>query len=256
MIVTTGGRTTEEYIKKAMEVATDLQIPYISRRKQSLQSLYKQYNPVVIVGKEGIRLYHQDAKEPYFFHPNLAMVRVKRLMNHEHDAFIEIAQLKQGDTLLDCTLGYASDSIVASYIVGDAGRVMGVEASPILAYLTKLGLQSWEGQNREIQAAMQRIEVIEANHDCYLRSLPSKSVDVVYFDPMFEESIGESTALQTLSPFTVYSQLTGDIIDEAKRVARKKVILKDHFRSERFQQLGFTQHIRKTSKFHYGTIDL
>ncbi|WP_042346624.1 class I SAM-dependent methyltransferase [Bacillus massiliigorillae] len=256
MIVTTAGRTTEEYIAKAKAVANDLQVAYEPRRKKSLQALFKMHTLVVVVGKDGIQLYHQDGSEPYFFHPNLAMVRVKRLMNDSHDAFIEVAGLKQGDALLDCTLGYASDSIVASFVVGETGKVIGVEASHILAYLTKIGLQTWEGQHEEIEKAMRRITVVEGNHYDYLQRMPSKSVDVVYFDPMFEESIDESNALQTLSHFTSFASITDEIIAEARRVARRRIVLKDHFRSTRFEQLGFTQHIRKTAKFHYGTIDL
>ncbi|MEH6941265.1 class I SAM-dependent methyltransferase [Bacillus sp. JJ722] len=256
MIVTTAGRTTEEYVAKAKEVANDLQVPYEPRRKRSLRALFKLHPLVVVVGKEGIHLYHQDGSEPYFFHPNLAMVRVKRLINDGHDAFIDISGLKQGDELLDCTLGYASDSIVASFVVGETGKVIGVEASPILAYLAKEGLQSWKGQHVQIEEAMRRITVVEGNHYNYLQQMPSNSVDVVYFDPMFEESIDESNALQTLSHFTSFAGITNEIIAEARRVARRKIVLKDHFRSTRFEEFGFIQHIRKTAKFHYGTIDI
>lgn len=256
MIVTTAGRTTEEYVTKAKAVANDLQVPYEPRRKRSVQALFKLHKLVVVVGKEGIQLYHRDGSEPYFFHPNLAMVRVKRLINEGHDIFIDVSGLKQGDVLLDCTLGYASDSIVASFVVGETGKVIGVEASPILAYLAKEGLQRWEGQQEQIEEAMRRIKVVEGNHYDYLQQMPSNSVDVVYFDPMFEESINESNALQTLSHFTSFASISNEIIAEARRVARRKIVLKDHFRSTRFEQLGFTQHIRKTAKFHYGTIDL
>lgn len=256
MIVTTAGRTNEQYVAKAKEVATDLQVPYIKRNKKSLQSLHAENENIVVVGKDGIQLYHRDGKEPYFFHPNVAMIRVKRIINGESDPLIEAADLKEGDSFFDCTLGYASDSIVASYIVGEKGKVIGTEASPVLAYLTKQGLQSWKYDSSPIEQAMRRIIVQTGNHYDYLKEMPDNSVDVVYFDPMFEHSITESNAMQTLASFTSFAPLTEEIISEAKRVARKKVVLKDHFRSTRFQQLGFQQQIRKTSKFHYGVITI
>ena len=50
------------------------------------------------------------------------MFRVKRLMRGEHDPFVQATQLESGMTVLDCTLGMASDSIVASYMVGESGK--------------------------------------------------------------------------------------------------------------------------------------
>ncbi|MGM9926872.1 MAG: class I SAM-dependent methyltransferase [Bacillus sp. (in: firmicutes)] len=255
MIVTTAGRTSEQYIEQAKLVAYELNIPYIKRNKQSLNKLHEQHENIVVVGKAGIQLYHREGKDPYFFHPNIAMIRVKRMQNGEHDPLVDAADLQEGDSFLDCTLGYASDSIVASYAVGENGRVTGIEASILLAYLTKQGLQNWEHDYPPVQQAMRKINVLTGDHYTYLQQMPSDSVDVVYFDPMFEESIAESNALQTLAHFTDFSPLTEETIAEAKRVARKKVVLKDHFRSTRFQQFGFRQQIRKTSKFHYGVID-
>ena len=56
---------------------------------------------------------------------------------------------------------------------------------------------------------------------------------------MFEESILESDGIRTLTHFAVTHSLTEEIIEEAKRVARNRVVLKDHFRSLRFEQFGF-----------------
>ena len=138
--------------------------------------------------------------------------------------------------------------------MGETGRVTGIEGSRILAYMAETGLRSWEGQFPEMEAAMRRIEVVASNHYEYLVACPDKSVDVVYFDPMFEEGIEESTAMRTISGFAVFTDIHKDIITEAKRIARRKVVMKDHFRSRKFAELGFEQHIRKSAKFHYGTI--
>ncbi len=40
-------------------------------------------------------------------------------------------------TVLDCTLGMASDSIVASYVVGESGKVTGLEGVSMASYYGK-----------------------------------------------------------------------------------------------------------------------
>lgn len=256
MIVTTAGRTNQEYIQLAKKVADELGIPYVKRNKQSIAKMFSLSGNIVVIGKQGIELHNKDSQEPYFFHPNVAMIRAKRILKGEHDPFIEVSGLKAGDSFLDCTLGYGSDSIIASLIVGESGKVIGVESSTILAYIVKEGLQSWNSQNQQINLAMRRVEVVNSNHFDVLKRMPTKSIDVIYFDPMFEESITESNALQAMSFHCNHETITADTIKEAKRVARKKIVLKDHFRSERFQMLGFEQQIRKTAKFHFGFINV
>jgi hypothetical protein len=82
------------------------------------------------------------------------------------------------------------------------------------------------------------------------------SFDVVYFDPMFQEQIDESNGINGIKAIALYTTLTPMAIQEAKRVAKQKVVLKDHWKSSRFEEHGFTVQKRKTSKFHYGTIDI
>jgi len=256
MIVTTAGRTNQEYTNIAKKVAAELGIPYVKRNKQSIAKMYSLSSNIVVIGKQGIELHNKDSNEPYFFHPNVAMIRAKRILKGEHDPLIEVSGLKEGESFLDCTLGYGSDSIIASLVVGESGKVIGIESSEILAYIVKEGLQSWGSQNQRIDQAMRNIEVINSNHLDILKSMPTKSIDVIYFDPMFEESITESNAIQAMSHHCNHETITADTIEEAKRVARKKIVLKDHFRSERFQMLGFEQQIRKTAKFHFGVINI
>jgi hypothetical protein len=51
-------------------------------------------------------------------------------------------------------------------------------------------------------------------------------------------------------------ELTNTEIEQAKRVAIHKVILKDHFRSPRFEKFGFYVCKRPSAKFHFGVINL
>lgn len=256
MFVTTAGRTNDEMIVKAKETAKRLNASYIPRKKKSVLRLQDEINSdCLVVGKERLELFPQGSSQPFFFHPNSAMFRIKRLINGEHDPFADAAKLEKGMSFLDCTLGLASDSIVASYLVGENGTVTGTEGQKYLAYVVKEGLLSWESGFEVMNKAMARIKVIHINSLDYLRSLPNEAVDCVYFDPMFEESILESDGIKALGHLALYQDLNTETINEALRVAKRRVILKDHYKSKRFEAYGFVAHRRKTAKFHFGVLE-
>ncbi|MGO4887671.1 class I SAM-dependent methyltransferase [Anaerobacillus sp. MEB173] len=257
MIVTTAGRTTETMIEKAKQVAKELNLRYINRNENSIKMLQACYHTdVFVVGKERFEIYEKGHVYPFFFHPNSAMFRVKRILRGEIDPFISTANLQKGMTLLDCTLGLASDSIVASVAAGDQGNVVGIENNHYIAYLVKAGLAEWDSGLPEMNEGMNRIKVIKGHHLDVLRSLPVNSFDIVYFDPMFEENIESSNGISALRNFASYESMTQDVIDEAKRVAKQRVVLKDHWKSNRFETFGFTVFKRPTATFHFATIEV
>lgn len=256
MFVTTAGRTNQQMIEKAMEIADRLAVPYVMRRKKSVHTLQNENNSeCIVVGKERLELFPLGNEQPFFFHPNSAMFRIKRLANGEHDPFADAAQLTKGMTFLDCTLGLASDSIVASYLVGDEGRVTGTEGQKYLAFMVREGLKTWDSEVSYINRAMAGIQVIHSHADAYLKALPDNSVDCVYFDPMFDETILESDGIKALGHLALYDDLNEETIKEALRVTKKRVLLKDHYKSKRFEQYGFNVFHRKTAKFHFGTLE-
>lgn len=257
MIVTTSSRPDTQLIHTAKEAANDLNSSFIMRNKQGIQTMKTSLNEDILVfGKNRIELHVVQNKAPLFFHPNSAMFRLKRLLRGESDSFLEACGLNIGDSLLDCTLGLASDSIIASYRVGDEGYVQGIEASKNIAYIVKMGLKSWNTDLTELNEAMKRIRVASTDHVTFLKKCEDKSFDIVYFDPMFEESIDESVGLLPLKSVAVYKELVYEAIVEAKRVAKKRVVLKDHWKSSRFEEHGFLVNIRKSAKFHYGVIEI
>jgi hypothetical protein len=255
MFVTTAGRTNQQMIEKAIETADQLEVPYIPRKKKSIQSLQNETNSeCIVVGKERLELFHMAAAHPFIFHPNSAMFRIKRLERGEHDPFAEASQLSKGMTFLDCTLGLASDSIVASYLVGDEGMVTGTEGQKFLAYVVREGLKTWDSKLPSMNEAMARIKVIHKRAIDFLKTLPNNSIDCVYFDPMFEDSILESDGIKALGQFALYEDLSKETIEEAVRVSKNRVLVKDHYKSLRFEQYGFHVFRRKTAKFHFGIL--
>lgn len=257
MIITTAGKATSPLIRRAMNLAQTYHIPFKERQGVSIEEMKMNYqDDVLIVGKEQLVIAPKNSDTRLFFHPNLAMIRAKRVLKGETEPLIETAKLKTGMSFLDCTLGLASDSIIASLVVGSKGQVTGIEGNELLYLLVKEGLTSHKTGHSDIDQAMKRIQVVHEDHLHYLQHVEANSFDIVYFDPMFQEGIEESNGINPIREYAISSDITAEIIEEAKRVAKERVVLKDHWKSKRFQELGFTQYKRKTSLFHYGTIEV
>ena len=124
-----------------------------------------------------------------FFHPNMSQLRIKNIRMGDEDHMAAALDLQEGMSVLDCTLGFGADSIVASFVVGEGGQVIGLEASPLIAFITSEGMKKFLATNYELHSAIKRVKVINADYNDYLQTLPDKSVDVVYFDPNVPSSI-------------------------------------------------------------------
>ena len=119
-------------------------VPYLRRgHSGSLDDLYEKYglDALLVATKLGPHVFTQEGR--FFFHPSMADLRLKHIAAGESDHLIEALDLKPGAKVLDCTLGLASDALVASYAVGAAGKVVGVEAAPRLAFTVARGLQQY-----------------------------------------------------------------------------------------------------------------
>ena len=201
-------------------------------------------------------MYDLGSDKPLFFHPNMAAIRMKRIERGESDPFLAITGLNEGMTLLDCTMGMAADAWVAAFAVGEAGRVTGLEVNPYIHFIMAEGRHHYEETDSAYKDALKRIDMIQADYNDFLRDSASNSYDIVYLDPMFTETVEESVGLSGLRGFASYQDVSEEAIQNAKRVARKRVVLKDHFRSNRFEKYGFSVEKRKSAKFHYGVIEL
>lgn len=258
MFVTTCGRANQSVIEKAQQAANTLSIPYVPRKKRSIRShMENTYQDCLVIGKERLELHTREGKgEPFFFHPNSASFRIKRLMRGETDPLIEAAGLKEGMTFLDCTLGLASDSIIASHIVGEAGNVTGIEANKYISHILTHGLKEWVSPLQALNSAMNRITVLNGQFQEELKKIPDDAFDVVYLDPMFEEALADSHGINPIRQWASYTGVTKEGIEEAKRVAKNRVVLKEHYQSPLFEEMGFEVLKRPSAKFHFGLIDL
>ncbi|WP_018755595.1 class I SAM-dependent methyltransferase [Paenibacillus terrigena] len=257
MIITTADSSSEQSVARAQMLAQELQCRYVTRQRHSVSKLYSIYkdSDMIIITDQEIRYVHPE-KPAMHFHPSMSFVRVKRLLRGENDPMLDIADIQPGDTVLDCTAGLGSDSIVFSYGVGIRGRVISLESQLPLFALVREGLQTYQTEVEAMNEAMRRIQMKHVSHDAYLRELPDRSVDVVYFDPMFREPLMDSSALNSLRDLANHAALTEESIEHAKRVARKSVVLKEQRDSSEFERLGFSCVHRNPSKITYGVIHI
>lgn len=231
---------------------------YVERKSDSIQTLMDKYemDRLLVLSEDQHRLYIRGNKQPYFFHPGMSVLRIKGILKGDNDVMVQIAELREGDAFLDCTLGLASDAITAAYIVGEKGRVVGVESERVIAELTKDGLSRWHQEDiPHFNEALRRIEVVCADHLDYLRQLPSNSFDVVYFDPMFRKPVTSSVGITPLRDFANAHALKEETITEALRVCRRKVMMKERSESPEFERLGFKKIVRPNASTTFGVIE-
>ncbi|RUS45777.1 class I SAM-dependent methyltransferase [Cohnella sp. AR92] len=259
MIVTTIEKPSAETIVRAKRLAEELGSRYVGRRRETIRGLERAKpeaaDGVLVVGPNELRFVSGESP-PLFFHPSMALVRLKRLLEGDTDSLLRAAQAVPGDVVLDCTAGLASDALVLSYAVGASGRVLALEASRVLHTVVREGLRQYDSGIPEVNEAMRRIEPVHGEHLSYLRSLPDRSVDIVFFDPMFSKPVMESASLLPLRSVAHDERLTEEAVAEARRVARKRVVLKEHRDSKEFGRLGFARSRRTASSVAYGVIEV
>lgn len=252
-IITTAGRPDPTTYELAESASRELGFSIIERKKRSVIRMQREYAAdILVAGKDRYELYRAGMEHPLFFHPNSAAFRLKRILKGETDPLVEASGLKEGDTFLDCTLGLASDSIIASYIIGENGKCIGLEADPAVAFIVKNGLRTFPTNVGALLTSMQRIEVIQSQAIEFLANQPDSSWDVVYIDPMFHAPIDESSNFTPLRQAGVHTSLTEKWMEEAFRVCNRRVVVKERFDSIVFDQFAMQRKIRPNTKFHFG----
>jgi len=193
----------------------------------------------------------------YYYHPGMALTRIRNLQTGLGDPMVAAMALQEGDSVLDCTLGRASDALVASHVVGPAGRVVGIESSPILAELTIHGLRTYEPARQGLSPALRRIEAHRGDHREYLATAPADEFDVVCFDPLFQEPVEASSSMEPFRPLADPQPLSAEAVAEARRVARRCVVIKERPNAALWERLPVDRLVGgRTSSIAYGVVDV
>jgi len=229
LAVTTAVKPGAAIEAQAHRLAAELGAPFVPRLTHPLPQIFGAARSarLLIAGADHLRLRDGATGTEYYFHPNMFLIRGSNVLRGVPDHFLEATGLGPGGSLLDCTLGFASESALASLIVGDAGLVVGLESVPALAAVAREGVRDFPMSSAVLGAALRRVQVVTADNGAYLRGCIARSFDVVYFDPFFDKRLSGSEA--SVSPLFVFgdpSPLDPSAIQEARRVARHRVVIK------------------------------
>lgn len=259
LAITTSAHPPDDLERQALALSEELNAPYLSRRNRNIARVFKESgcSRLLIVGADRLLLRAADGAE-YFFHPNLAILRGTNLLLGWRDLFADAAALREGDSVLDCTVGFATEATLASFLVGERGRVVGLESIPELAAVTRDGVSRFPLHPKELKEAMHRVEIVNADHRDYLARCELRSFDVVYFDPFFEDRLpGSENSVSPLFTFGNQTPLEPQSIRDAARVARRRVVIKHPKREplpDEIQSLVTEEVTGRKSRVVYGVI--
>ncbi|MGL5616145.1 MAG: class I SAM-dependent methyltransferase [Sarcina sp.] len=252
--VTTTRESKEFLIDKALEVGKDLDIEYIKRENSSIEKMLLNYefDYLLVVEKDKLVIKGEDSA--LFWHPNMAELKIKSIKEGNKETLIEATNLKEGDSILDCTLGLAGDSLVFSAVVGSSGLVVGTEINKYIAYLSKKGLENYSSENYKF---LNNIEIRNESYKEYLSKQGDNSFDVVYFDPMFKKSNKKSTTINSFRDFAEHKGLDKEIIKEALRVCKKRVVIKERAFLNDLKALGIEKFYggKRSGSITYAVIE-
>jgi hypothetical protein len=256
LFVTTALKDTPELTAQAQHIAAELNAPFVPRAVLGLPKLFAAHpdaQRAILVQTDRLLLADREG-HTFFYHPNMAFLRLGNLLRGGRDLLIEAAELKPGDSVLDCTLGYASEAILCAHIVGDTGEVHGIEAVPELGLVVREGLKTVTTDHTLLNAAMRRVQVVHLGHHLeYLRACPSNRYDVVCFDPFFETELEGSAPFAPIRFFGDHGRLLPEALTEARRIAHRAVLVKTERWSESLAELGITERAESRSgKVSYG----
>jgi hypothetical protein len=234
---------------EARELADRFGLRAVDRAGRPVAALIAEGAPVLVLAgrsadlHEGGRVFRASA--------GMAFLRVLRASRGEDDPLVAAAGLRAGDRVLDATLGLAGDALVAAHAT--SARVVGLEADGLLAAFTQAGLRRLRKHARE---PGRLVEVVRADHREFLRAQPSASFDVVLLDPMFRRAGGAGPAFDLLRVHAEHAPLDPATLREARRVARRGVLVKDAAAGLELGRLGLVPRLtRRSAAIAFGWAD-
>ena len=153
MIITTSLRENEELIARAQALALDLGADYQPRRKLSLAKCLERFGPFYLLYKDRLSFINADASE-LTFHPDTAALRIKA----PHDALVSLLG-KSPKTILDTTMGLASDSLVMAAV---GNQVIALESQDVIFQVVSRGLASYQTDDKQLEKACVLLRLLRA----------------------------------------------------------------------------------------------
>ena len=187
-------------------------------------------------------------------HGGIGVLRLRNVLGGGNDALCQSCGIRQGDVFVDATAGQCQDALIAAAAVGESGRVIAFEASPLLWAVTSSRPVSTGDANVD-RMLNERIEVRLGEAAELLRRMPDRSADVIYFDPMWQVPSKASPSFGVLRKLAHNGRLNTEAIREARRVARRAVVVMDQPGGEELERLGLPV-VSSGQRKRFGVLDV
>jgi 16S rRNA (guanine1516-N2)-methyltransferase len=249
LVVTTSSKSRQrsDAVEEAHAVALRLGVPFVPCVKGvPVETLLSRARCVLVLRADGVVLLdgHGSAR----WSMGMAHVRARNveLRHPQPDHLLLAGEIALGDHVLDATLGRGQDALVLAQAVGKRGRVLGVEAS--------LPLYAWTSVGMERDGAP--VECVHGDALAVLRAQPDASFDVVFFDPMFDKPALHEAGFALVRRHADPSAVTGAMLREARRVAKRWVVVKAAPQSTQLRRLGLTTlPFKRAADLRFGRLD-
>ena len=228
LVVTTSHKARPETVRHAEDFARSWDIGFIDRNDRPIEELLRTFDSALIVTNDDKQLATADGILKS--HLGTAFIRLKSVSRGEGDPLIRAGDLQPGDQVVDTTFGLGRDALIAACAVGPTGSVTGLESSLPLFHLARHGLVDGPFSPAQVKAdfgldaAPTTVEHVDARE--WLRMAEANSADVVFVDPMFSTPKTSDTGFGLLRSVADLSPLDRSWVDEARRVARRCVVVK------------------------------
>jgi len=226
-VITTTRNNQKELQPVAEGWAREFRVPFVYREDWNLDRMLVEYqaDALLLASSQGAKVYCNGHK--FAYHPSMAKLRIENIKKGGRDHLVDAMKLHPGMRVLDCTLGLAADAAVASFVVGETGKVVGLEKSRILYFAVQQGLQTYDAKDPDLTDALRRIVAVNGDAEMYLKT-GSEEYDVIYFDPMFETPVTGSSNMEPLRDLAFKKLLTKELVDLALTRA-PMVVIKERY---------------------------
>lgn len=226
--ITTGYKPTDEQCLQAQKLASEWQLPYMERGHASLRRLAERTRISHWLVQLQRGLVATDEKTRLEFHLQMAKLRALNWERKRQDHFADLLHETSPERFLDATFGRGSDAIMAGYTLPENVEIIALEKSFPVYAVGREGLHSMKvPEAPALTAALRRIHLLHADVSDYLKKQPDNRFDVIYFDFMFHHTVSQTNNLADLRIFAAQSGLDEMLWEEAKRVAKKRIIVKN-----------------------------
>lgn len=228
LAVTTSSKTRRDSaaVVTAEAAARRLAVPFVPCEKGTpVASLLREYACVLQLRGDGVVLV--DSAGSARWSGGMADLRLHRIDAGipQPDHVLLAGEVGAGDEVLDCTLGRGHDALVLERV---ARRVVAVEKS--------LPLFAWTSEGLRQRGS--RIECVHGDAVQVLRGRGSRSFDVVFFDPMFTRRANAEAGFDVVRRHAEHAPLDAELIAQARRVARRWVVVKAAPQAGELRALG------------------